>query len=247
MWLFFGFRYSFWVAMGLPVAFLGALFVMPLIGMTINMLTMVALLMALGLLMDDAIVIAENIAKELAIGDARHSMQRSRGCADVGARRPLVLPDDGCRLHAPRIPRGRHRTGPSGRSDRADPRAGGEPDRGLPDPPAPPGPLPGAEPTGRKPSAFRRRLRSRCGVGAREPRGAHRRRGGFLALRHDGSRDRSSSWSRSACSPAATLSSRRFPELDGDVAICASPAPGRAHPWPAPRRVVARLTEASPW
>ena len=64
MWLFFGFRYSFWVAMGVPVAFMGAIFAMPLFGMTLNMLTMVGLLMALGLIMDDAIVIAENIAHE---------------------------------------------------------------------------------------------------------------------------------------------------------------------------------------
>ncbi len=68
MWLFFGFRYSFWVSMGLPVAFLGAIFFMPLIGLNIDMLTMVALLMALGLMMDDAIVIAESIATEFGAG-----------------------------------------------------------------------------------------------------------------------------------------------------------------------------------
>ncbi|MEM8885908.1 MAG: efflux RND transporter permease subunit, partial [Planctomycetota bacterium] len=69
MWLFFGLRYSFWVSVGLPVAFLGAFFFMPLVGLNIDMLTMVALLMALGLMMDDAIVLAESIATELA-GDA---------------------------------------------------------------------------------------------------------------------------------------------------------------------------------
>ncbi len=62
LWLFFSIRFSFWVAMGLPVSFLGTFFVMTLLGMSINMLTMVALLIAIGLLMDDAIVIAENIA-----------------------------------------------------------------------------------------------------------------------------------------------------------------------------------------
>ncbi len=62
LWLFFGFRYSFWVAMGLPVSFAGALAIMSVMGLTINMLTMVALLIVIGLLMDDAIVIAENIA-----------------------------------------------------------------------------------------------------------------------------------------------------------------------------------------
>ena len=65
MWVFFSFRYSFWVTMGLPVSFLGAIFCMQLLGYTINMMTMVALLVALGLLMDDAIVIAENIATRI--------------------------------------------------------------------------------------------------------------------------------------------------------------------------------------
>ncbi|MGI9426693.1 MAG: efflux RND transporter permease subunit, partial [Hyphomicrobiaceae bacterium] len=62
MWLFFGFRYSFWVAMGLPVSFAGGFAVMYVIDYSINMLTMVGLLIAIGLLMDDAIVISENVA-----------------------------------------------------------------------------------------------------------------------------------------------------------------------------------------
>jgi len=65
LWLFFSLRLSFWVAMGLPISFLGAFFLMPALGLTINMLTMVGLLLALGLLMDDGIVIAENIASHL--------------------------------------------------------------------------------------------------------------------------------------------------------------------------------------
>ena len=62
LWLFFSLKLSFWVVMGLPVSFLGAFYFMPHLNLTINMLTMVGLLLALGLLMDDAIVIAENIA-----------------------------------------------------------------------------------------------------------------------------------------------------------------------------------------
>ena len=62
MALFFNLRFSFWVAWGLPVAFLGAFVLLPQFGMSINMITMVGLLLALGLLMDDAIVLAENIA-----------------------------------------------------------------------------------------------------------------------------------------------------------------------------------------
>lgn len=62
MWVFFNIRVSFWVAMGLPVSFLGAFLIAPHLGLSVNMFTMVGLLLALGLLMDDAIVIAENIA-----------------------------------------------------------------------------------------------------------------------------------------------------------------------------------------
>lgn len=70
LWLFFGLRYSFWVAMGLPVSFLGALFAMSVSGISINMITMVGLLIATGLLMDDAIVISENIARHRRHGKA---------------------------------------------------------------------------------------------------------------------------------------------------------------------------------
>ena len=65
MWLFFSFRYSFWITMGLPVSFLGSIFVMQLLGYTLNMITLVALLVAIGLLMDDAIVLSENVAAQL--------------------------------------------------------------------------------------------------------------------------------------------------------------------------------------
>ena len=68
LWLFFSFRYSFWVTMGLPVSFLGAIFVMQLLGYTLNMITLVALLVAIGLLMDDAIVLSENVAQQLRKG-----------------------------------------------------------------------------------------------------------------------------------------------------------------------------------
>ncbi|NKN31900.1 efflux RND transporter permease subunit [Marichromatium bheemlicum] len=70
LWLFFGIRYSFWVTMGLPVSFLGAFVLMPLFGITVNMISMVGLLIGIGLLMDDAIVIAENIAARLVRGAA---------------------------------------------------------------------------------------------------------------------------------------------------------------------------------
>ena len=68
LWLFFNLRFAFWVVMGLPVSFLGTIFFMQLIGQSLNMITMVGLLIAIGLLMDDAIVISENIAAHLRKG-----------------------------------------------------------------------------------------------------------------------------------------------------------------------------------
>jgi len=54
-------RLAFWVALGIPVAMLGACWLLYWGGQTMNMLSMFAFLMALGILVDDAIVIGENI------------------------------------------------------------------------------------------------------------------------------------------------------------------------------------------
>jgi hydrophobic/amphiphilic exporter-1 (mainly G- bacteria), HAE1 family len=70
MWLFFRLRYALWVAMALPVSFLGALFLMAWLDYSLNMITLVALLVAIGLLIDNAIVISENIATRLQRGMA---------------------------------------------------------------------------------------------------------------------------------------------------------------------------------
>ncbi|MEE2825763.1 MAG: efflux RND transporter permease subunit [Planctomycetota bacterium] len=59
--IFLDLRLAFWVAIGIPVSVLGAGFVLLLTGQTLNMLTMFAFLMALGIVVDDAIVIGENI------------------------------------------------------------------------------------------------------------------------------------------------------------------------------------------
>lgn len=72
MWLFFSLRYSFWVSAGLPVAFLGGLYLMSLFGVSINMLSLVGLLMAIGIMMDDAIVLAESIAAHIDRGHPPH-------------------------------------------------------------------------------------------------------------------------------------------------------------------------------
>lgn len=68
LWLFFSIRFSFWVAMGFPVSFMGTIAVMSLAGLSFDLITMVGLLIGIGLLVDDAIVIAENIAAHLIKG-----------------------------------------------------------------------------------------------------------------------------------------------------------------------------------
>ena len=54
-------RVAFWVAMGLPVSILGAIALMPILDIDINILTVFSFIMALGILVDDAIVTGENI------------------------------------------------------------------------------------------------------------------------------------------------------------------------------------------
>ena len=59
--LFLNTRLAFWVAFGLPVAFLGMFIVAPFAGVTINVLSLFGMIIVIGILVDDGIVIAENI------------------------------------------------------------------------------------------------------------------------------------------------------------------------------------------
>ena len=61
LWLLLNIRLSFWVAVGIPISFLGTIWLMQQTDMTLNMITMFALIMAVGIIVDDAIVIGENI------------------------------------------------------------------------------------------------------------------------------------------------------------------------------------------
>lgn len=59
--LFLEVRLAFWVMMGIPVSFLGSMLFLPLLGVTINMMSLFAYIIALGIVVDDAIVIGENV------------------------------------------------------------------------------------------------------------------------------------------------------------------------------------------
>ena len=59
--LFLELRLAFWVMLGIPVSFLGTFIFMGHMDTSLNMITMFAFLIALGIVVDDAIVVGENI------------------------------------------------------------------------------------------------------------------------------------------------------------------------------------------
>ena len=63
--IFLRFKLALWVMIGLPVCFLGAMMMMPLFGVTINILSLFAFIMVLGIVVDDAIVIGESAYTEI--------------------------------------------------------------------------------------------------------------------------------------------------------------------------------------
>lgn len=54
-------KLAFWVTMGIPISFLGGLLFLPLFDISINMISMFAFIIALGIVVDDAIIAGENI------------------------------------------------------------------------------------------------------------------------------------------------------------------------------------------
>lgn len=79
--LFLNGRVTAWVALGIPTAFLATLAVLWLAGGSINMISLFALIMALGVIVDDAIVVGEDAYAHYKMGEA--PMYASEG----GARR----------------------------------------------------------------------------------------------------------------------------------------------------------------
>jgi len=59
--LFLEYRLAFWVMMGMTISFVGAIVFLPFIGNSINMISMFGFLVVLGIVVDDAIVVGENI------------------------------------------------------------------------------------------------------------------------------------------------------------------------------------------
>lgn len=84
LFIFLNGRVAFWVAVGIPVSFMGTLFVLYLIGGSINMVSLFALIMALGIIVDDAIVVGEDALTHYTKGES------ALKAAEGGARRMFV-------------------------------------------------------------------------------------------------------------------------------------------------------------
>ncbi|MDO7667602.1 MAG: efflux RND transporter permease subunit, partial [Pseudomonadota bacterium] len=84
LFLFLQGRVALWVAVGIPVSFMATLTIMYLFGGSINMISLFGLIMALGIIVDDAIVVGEDALSHYQSGE------NSLTAAEGGARRMLA-------------------------------------------------------------------------------------------------------------------------------------------------------------
>jgi multidrug efflux pump subunit AcrB len=86
--LFMNLRLAFWVTLGIPVSFMAALWVLPQADVSINMISLFAFIMVLGIVVDDAIIIGENIYRkqEEGYGSFKAAVE---GTLEVG--RPVIF------------------------------------------------------------------------------------------------------------------------------------------------------------
>ncbi|NWK54559.1 efflux RND transporter permease subunit [Verrucomicrobiaceae bacterium N1E253] len=74
---------AFLVALGIPVSFAGGLWMMPELDVSVNMITLFAFILVLGIVVDDAIVVGENVYSRIQAGE--HPREASwRGTHEVG-------------------------------------------------------------------------------------------------------------------------------------------------------------------
>lgn len=78
-------RVAFWVMVGVPTAFLATLALMYVLGGTLNMMSLFALIMALGIIVDDAIVVSED-------ADTHRHMGEGAAQAALGGARRMLWP-----------------------------------------------------------------------------------------------------------------------------------------------------------
>ena len=78
-------RLAGWVFLGIPISFLGTVWAMPLLGLTINVISLFAFILVLGIVVDDAIVVGENIYWH-------HEMGKERLEAAVDGLKEVAVP-----------------------------------------------------------------------------------------------------------------------------------------------------------
>lgn len=79
---------AFWVALGIPISFMGAFLILNYFGASLNMLSMFGFIMTLGILVDDAIIVGENVYTHYKMGKtARQAV--IDGVAQIGG--PVVM------------------------------------------------------------------------------------------------------------------------------------------------------------
>lgn len=83
--LFLEFRLAFWVTLGIPISFIGSLVFLPAMDASLNMISLFAFIVTLGLVVDDAIVVGEAIHKYRTDG-------MSRLQAAIAGAREVMLP-----------------------------------------------------------------------------------------------------------------------------------------------------------
>ena len=98
-------RSAFIPVVAIPLSLIGAVFLMQVFGFTINLLTLLAIVLSVGLVVDDAIVVVENVERHLSEGRAAPGGRLAGG---PRTRRPHYRHDDhtGCSLHSPSACRG---------------------------------------------------------------------------------------------------------------------------------------------
>jgi len=69
--LFLEIHLAFWVMLGIPISFMGSLILLPMFGVSINMISLFAFILVLGIVVDDAIVIGENVYQKIEAGMPR--------------------------------------------------------------------------------------------------------------------------------------------------------------------------------
>ena len=86
--MFLDIRLAFWVTLGIPISFLSGLWMLPKFDISINMISLFAFIMVLGIVVDDAIIVGENVFRkhEEGLGPLKGSVE---GTVEVG--KPVIF------------------------------------------------------------------------------------------------------------------------------------------------------------